>query len=184
MWCIHLLLNKLLKLDDERYDGNRFEFLETQSAQFSSSNKDHSRAAVVSNFIQVPHINQQHSWDCGLACVLMVLRARGIRCNIEELVKHCPTKSIWTVDLAYLLQKFSISFMYFTVTLEANPKFSVEAFYKDQLPNDLGRVNMLFQKAREAGIRIECRSVSGNEIADLILSGKYIAIALVDQYKL
>lgn len=38
--------------------------------------------------------------------------------------------SIWTVDLAYLLQKFSIRFSYLTVTLGANPKFSVESYYK------------------------------------------------------
>lgn len=38
--------------------------------------------------------------------------------------------SVWTVDLAYLLQKFSVTFSYFTVTLGANPKFSVETFYK------------------------------------------------------
>ncbi|CAI5997379.1 unnamed protein product [Closterium sp. NIES-65] len=25
--------------------------------------------------IQVPHVRQQHSWDCGVACVLMVLKA-------------------------------------------------------------------------------------------------------------
>ncbi|KAL6503755.1 Complement component 1 Q subcomponent-binding protein, mitochondrial [Orobanche gracilis] len=91
---------------------------------------------------------------------------------------------IWTVDLAYLLQKFSVSFTYCTVTLGANPDFSVETFYKDELPNDLIRVNMLFQEARESGILIEFRSVSAAEISGRILSGNYVAIALVDQYKL
>ncbi|XLU67764.1 hypothetical protein S245_026817 [Arachis hypogaea] len=40
---------------------------------------------------------------------------------------------------------------------------------------------MLFQKAVESGIYIQCRSISGREISILILSGKYIAIALVDR---
>ncbi|TXG49886.1 hypothetical protein EZV62_025761 [Acer yangbiense] len=92
--------------------------------------------------------------------------------------------SIWTVDLAYLLQKFNIRFSYFTVTFGANPNYSVETFYKEQLPNDLERVDMLFQKARGAGINIECSSIGGVEISQMILSGNYIAIALVDQYKL
>ncbi|KAK3034943.1 hypothetical protein RJ639_032343 [Escallonia herrerae] len=96
----------------------------------------------------------------------------------------CLLCSIWTVDLAYLLQKYSVSFSYFTVTLGANPNFSVETFYKEQLPNDLEHVELLFKKALEVGINIECRSISGEEISLLILSGKYIAIALVDQYKL
>ncbi|XP_052198200.1 guanylyl cyclase 1 isoform X3 [Diospyros lotus] len=102
-------------------------------------------------------------------------------CPVGDLLSN---KSIWTVDLAYLLQKFSVSFSYFTVTLGANPNFSVETFYKEQLPNDLVRVDMLFQKAMETGISIQCKSISKEEISLLILSGKYVAIALVDQYKL
>jgi len=38
--------------------------------------------------------------------------------------------SIWTVDLAYLLNKFSVSFSFFTVTLGANPQYSAESFYR------------------------------------------------------
>ncbi|KAK4487848.1 hypothetical protein RD792_003584, partial [Penstemon davidsonii] len=160
--------------------------------------------SVLSYFVEVPHINQQRTWDCGLACVLMVLKALGVHnCDIQELGELCSTTSIWTVDLAYLLQKFSVSFTYCTVTLGANPDFSVETFYKvnilshehicifrlaiciqEQLPNDLVRVNMLFKEAREAGIYIEGRSVSAKQISEFILSGKYVAIALVDQYKL
>ncbi|GER54448.1 guanylyl cyclase-related family protein [Striga asiatica] len=86
--------------------------------------------------------------------------------------------------LSHFVDKFSVRFTYCTVTLGANPDFSVETFYKDQLPNDLVRVNMLFREARKAGICIECRSVSAENISDFILSGKYVAIALVDQYKL
>ncbi|XP_038721144.1 guanylyl cyclase 1 isoform X4 [Tripterygium wilfordii] len=115
----------------------------------------------------------------------MVLSTIGINdFSIQSLAELCRTTSIWTVDLAYLLQKFSVRFSYFTVTFGANPDFSVETFYKEQLPNDLVRVDMLFQKAREAEINIQCRSISGEEISILILSGKYIAIVLVDQFKL
>ncbi|KAJ8624326.1 hypothetical protein MRB53_032856 [Persea americana] len=138
-----------------------------------------------SYFTEVPHVRQLCNWDCGLACVLMVLRTLGIdHCDIHSLGKLCSTTSIWTVDLAYLLHKFSITFTFLTVTLGANPDFSVETFYKEQLSNDLGRVDSLFQKALEAGINIQCRSISGQEISILILSGKYIAVALVDKYKL
>lgn len=38
--------------------------------------------------------------------------------------------SIWTVDLAYLLQKFSVRFSYYTVTFGANPNYSGETYYK------------------------------------------------------
>ncbi|CAI9759721.1 unnamed protein product [Fraxinus pennsylvanica] len=187
MWSLYILANKFLKPDERKNEGsagNNLEIVEPYQIK-QSSRKDERYGSVLSRFIEVPHINQLRTWDCGLACVLMVLRTLGIyNCNIQELEELCSTTSIWTVDLAYLLQKFSVRFSYCTVTLGANPNFYVETFYKEQLPNDLVRVNMLFQEARKAGINIERRSVSADEISERILSGKYIAIALVDQYKL
>ncbi|XP_021904003.1 protein GUCD1 isoform X2 [Carica papaya] len=155
------------------------------SDQPSTSGKSRGAGLPCPYMVEVPHINQLCSWDCGLACVLMVLRTMGIDdCNIQDLADLCGTTSIWTVDLAYLLQKFSVRFSYFTITFGANPNYSVETFYKEQLPTDLVRVDMLFQKALEAGINIQCRSINAKEISQLILSGNYIAIVLVDQYKL
>ncbi|XP_057523100.1 guanylyl cyclase 1 isoform X2 [Amaranthus tricolor] len=176
MWSFCVFVNKLLKLEE----------VGQKSSECSLSDYyDNERLLPRSRFIEVPHVNQVSNWDCGLACVLMVLQTIGIsNCSLHGLEKLCGTKSIWTVDLAYLLQSFSVIFSYFTVTLGANPNFSVESFYKDQLPQDLIRVDRLFQKAFGAGIRIECRSFSQEEVSFLILSGKYIAIALVDQCKL
>ncbi|XP_057729221.1 guanylyl cyclase 1-like isoform X2 [Arachis stenosperma] len=115
----------------------------------------------------------------------MVLKTIGVNDrDIQALAELCCTNSVWTVDLAYLLQKFFVAFSYFTVTFGANPNFSVESFYKEELPDNLFRLDMLFQKAVESGIDIQCRSISGREISIPILSGKYIAIALVDQSKL
>lgn len=178
MWPLYFLFNKILKTDEEEpqaSDGDGLSLVELH----------HNASFPRSYFVEVPHINQQYSWDCGLACVLMVLRALGINsCNLQALVELCRTMSIWTVDLAYLLHKFPVNFSFFTVTVGANPSYSIETFYQEQLPNDLVRVDMLFRKALEAGIIIQCRSISGEEISFLILSGKYIAIALVDQHKL
>lgn len=185
MWSLHFLLNKLLNggynVHEDVDDVNL-----VKSYNFESSlrnEKDHKEVLVQSHFINVPHVKQERTWDCGLACVLMVLKTIGIHhYDIEDLEAFCRTKSIWTVDLAYLLQKLSISFSYITVTLGANPNFSLETFYEKQLNDDIVRVNMLFQRSQEAGIDIECRSIKGDEIALFILSGKYIVIALVNQY--
>ncbi|XP_062154005.1 guanylyl cyclase 1 isoform X1 [Alnus glutinosa] len=178
MWPLYFLFDKILKTDEEEpqvSEGDGLSLVELR----------HNTSLPRSYFVEVPHINQQYSWDCGLACVLMVLRTLGISsCNFQGLVELCCTKSIWTVDLAYLFHKFPVNFSFFTVTVGANPSYSVETFYQEQLPNDLVRVDMLFQKALEDGIKIQCRSINGEEISFLILSGKYIAIALVDQSKL
>ncbi|EFJ26551.1 hypothetical protein SELMODRAFT_97002, partial [Selaginella moellendorffii] len=133
----------------------------------------------------VPHVRQLRSWDCGLACVSMVLRALGIEsCNLKTLSQLCRNTSIWTVDLAYLLRHFSVDVAFLTITLGANPLLAVESFYKDNMEADEKRVNKLFEKAPQAGIQIQWRSISGEELAMLILSGRYLAIALVDKHKL
>lgn len=187
MWPIYLLFSKILKTEDERQlkEDNLSVIESYLFDQSPCSINSISPSLSRSLFIEVPHINQIYTWDCGLACVLMVLKTVGVNnLDIQALAELCCTTSIWTVDLAYLLQRFSIAFSYFTVTFGANPNYSVESFYKEELPNDLDRVDTLFQKAVEAGIDIQCRSISGEEISVLILSGKYIAVALVDHSKL
>ncbi|XP_027164055.1 protein GUCD1 isoform X1 [Coffea eugenioides] len=187
MWPLYLLFNKFLKAEEENNQGPPGTYLNlVESYPFKlllSKERSKNDTLCHSGSVEVPHINQQYTWDCGLACVLMVLRTLGINSgDIQELEGLCCTTSIWTVDLAYLLQKFSVKFSYFTVTFGANPNFLGETFYKDQLPSDLLRVDMLFKKARDAGINIECRSINGEEIASMVLSGNYIVIALIDQY--
>ncbi|KAK7379325.1 hypothetical protein VNO80_04783 [Phaseolus coccineus] len=187
MWPIYLLFNKILKTGDEReLGGDNLNAIDPYLFQQPSSNIDsHPPSVLCSHFPEVPHVNQIYTWDCGLACVLMVLKTIGVNnYDIQALAELCCTNSIWTVDLAYLLQRFSVAFSYFTVTFGANPNYCIESFYKEELPNDLVRVDLLFQKAMEAGIDIQCRSISAEEISILVLSGKYIAIALVDHNKL
>ncbi|XP_078178920.1 guanylyl cyclase 1 isoform X1 [Carex rostrata] len=135
--------------------------------------------------VDVPHVRQMCNWDCGLACVLMVLRTLGIDSyDITDLEEFCSTTSIWTVDLAYLLHKFSVNFSFLTVTVGVNPSYSAQSFYQEQLEDDTGRVIDLFAKAIHAGISIQCRTISVHDISLLLLSGRCIAIALVDKTKL
>ncbi|BBG98017.1 guanylyl cyclase 1 [Prunus dulcis] len=127
--------------DEEESDGEHSSLVESYPCGQSSSNgKCHVAALPCSHFVEVPHINQLDSWDCGLACLVMVFRTVGIdSCDIQTLAELCCTTS----------------FSYYTVTFGANPNYSGETFYKEQLPNDLARVDTLFQKAREAGVSIQ-----------------------------
>ncbi|XP_042510281.1 guanylyl cyclase 1-like [Macadamia integrifolia] len=190
MRSLYFILDKFLKAEDDNVgvSNGGHSSLTGASLVFGRSLNvvtSHSGSLPRSHYVEVPHVSQLHSWDCGLACVSMALRTLEIEHgDLHTLGKLCHTTSIWTVDLAYILQKFSVSFCFFTITLGANPNFSVETFYKEQLTNDLVRVDRLFQQALEAGISIQRRSISGEEISFLVLSGKYIVIALVDQYKL
>eukprot|EP00897_Mesotaenium_endlicherianum_P006085 jgi/Mesen1/5504/ME000277S04718 len=143
----------------------------------------------------VPHVRQLYNWDCGLACVLMVLRAlhppqqqeKGVALKdftLKELSKACGTSSIWTVDLAHLLRCYALDVTFLTVTIGANPSFARETFYQENMEEDGKRVNRLFEKAAQVGICLQRRSVSGEELASLLLSGFFLAIALVDKRKL
>lgn len=135
--------------------------------------------------VKVPHVRQLNSWDCGLACVLMVLKTLGIDgYDIQSLGQLCCTSSIWTVDLAHLLRLFAVDVAFLTVTIGANPSFAVETFYKENMEEDGERVNKLFEKAAQVGIQVQWRSIAVQELSMLLLSGQYLAIALVDKRKL
>ena len=125
----------------------------------------------------VPHVKQTYNWDCGLACVLMVVRALGAsahHCDLRTLRQLCRTTSIWTVDLAYLLRKFGADVTFTTVTMGANPEYASESFYRDNLREDGERVDALFQNARANGITIERESLSLDAIKAYAGGGEYI----------
>uniref|UniRef100_A0A804Q0S4 Guanylyl cyclase 1 n=1 Tax=Zea mays TaxID=4577 RepID=A0A804Q0S4_MAIZE len=148
MWPLCVISEKLFRMAGD--DG-------AQGAAGSPYPDGRISLARRSYYIDVPHVQQAFTWDCGLACVLMVLRTLGIDCcdGIADLERLCRTTSIWTVDLAYLLNKFSVSFSFCTVTLGANPQYSAESFYREQLQEDIDRVDELFGKALDAGISIQ-----------------------------
>ncbi|CAO3650194.1 unnamed protein product [Cunninghamella echinulata] len=41
------------------------------------------------NWHIVPHLMQNNQWDCGLACVAMVLHSMNINTSLDELTRHC-----------------------------------------------------------------------------------------------
>ncbi|KAJ7524924.1 hypothetical protein O6H91_17G028000 [Diphasiastrum complanatum] len=146
---------------------------------------DYNEPLPHSCYVKVPLVRQEFNWDCGLACVSMVLKALGIeRCELQYLRRFCHATSIWTIDLAHLLRQFCVDVAFLTITIGANPVLAVETFYKDNMEEDGERVNKLFEKAPQAGIQIQWRSISGEELSMLILSGQYLAITLVDKRKL
>ncbi|GIL62564.1 hypothetical protein Vafri_16759, partial [Volvox africanus] len=144
-------------------------------------------ATGVQSFVHsnVPHCKQYFNWDCGLACVLMILQASGLpNCDYRILRQFCPTTSIWTVDLAHLLRRFGLEVSFFTVTLGPNPAYANESFYMENMEDDERRVSQLFVDAAHVGIAVQQRSVSSEELQSWMLSGGCLIIVLVDKRKL
>mmetsp|Transcript_50291 Transcript_50291/g.130903 ORF Transcript_50291/g.130903 Transcript_50291/m.130903 type:complete len:258 (-) Transcript_50291:311-1084(-) len=132
----------------------------------------------------VPHVRQSLNWDCGLACSEMVLRAFGVppaECSLQELRKQVPVSSIWTIDIAYVMRTFGVRFRYCTMTLGVDPTYQKKEFYRETLDTDSLRVNDLFAKAEENQVSIEHRSLSKEELCELMRPRDTLVMALVDR---
>ena len=116
--------------------------------------------------IEMKAIKQSGSWDCGIACVKMVLEAYGIDySNIPFICQALELNtSIWTIDLCYILHFFNISHTLCTKTTGVDESYANEPFYKEYFDNDSTRVNRLFREAAGEGLQCEKRSVFLHEI--------------------
>ncbi|CAI5462540.1 unnamed protein product [Closterium sp. Yama58-4] len=110
-------------------------------------------------------------------------RAAGSRetCELQQLHRQCGTTSVWSIDLVALLQRHGVGVEFLTVTISANPSFAQQPFYKENMPGDVDRVNRLFADTIRAGVHIQCASIGIQHVAWLLLSGRYLIIALVDK---
>eukprot|EP01047_Picozoa_sp_COSAG01_P029006 COSAG01_NODE_1972_length_8757_cov_109.482559_4_plen_351_part_00 len=128
----------------------------------------------------VHHIQQAFKWDCGLACVLMALRANGIHKTRQDLVKMAETTSIWTVDLAYIMRRCGLAFSFYTVMEGVRDSYSEEVFYAQDLDVDRQRVTRLFREAHSAGVDIRTSSMSSSQLAEALFEAQ-LAIVLTDR---
>lgn len=118
------------------------------------------------------HFRQRCSWDCGIACLLMVLPGR----SWEEVVEACGTESTWTVDLAFVLSRYGASFVFVTKTIGCDPSYQGLSFYSHELGRDEVRVRRLFEKAT---FRIRLAAVDPCTLTAVLEAG-FVVVALVD----
>ncbi|GFO13681.1 protein gucd1 [Plakobranchus ocellatus] len=137
----------------------------------------------VQHLLSVPLVNQCYSWDCGLACVCMVLRTLGKSCTevyTEDLDAMECGESIWTIDLAYILSRHNVPLEFYTITLGVNSEHFKKPFYQSHFNHDESRVNLLFQKAEQRGIHAQKRRVQMEELLQQVQQ-QYAVIVLVNQ---
>lgn len=132
--------------------------------------------------LAVPVIRQEYHWDCGLACSKMVLKY--LQCvDDDQFQRACwelkMTESVWTIDLAYLMNHIGVRHCFFTQTLGVDKGFKNQAFYKKHFDTEEDRVNDLFLKAEGKGVIVKKCSVSVQEIQSHLQEG-HVAIVLVN----
>lgn len=132
----------------------------------------------------VPHCTQESQWDCGLACVSMILLARGKPFGrLRDLHQLITTEDLWTIDLAYLLGRYNIpDFTMYTSYIGVHLSNSNKAFYQSSkdLSADRQRIHSLFAQAQEKGIRVAPLLLDLNDARRFLGSGRYAIIMLVD----
>ncbi|KAJ1726109.1 hypothetical protein LPJ61_005412, partial [Coemansia biformis] len=125
---------------------------------------------------------QQEEWDCGLACVCMVVRAFGHpTCTVGRLAREVETHSVWTIDLVFLLHTIlgPADFTYYTTYVGINPEHANRAFYTDALEDDEERVVRLFAKARQR-VRVAELEIPLLDLQRFLVHRRYVAVLLVD----
>ncbi|KAI9100620.1 Guanylylate cyclase-domain-containing protein [Phlyctochytrium arcticum] len=140
-----------------------------------------SSGAPSAKLASVPHVRQMASWDCGLACISMILLALGMEHSLLGLGEDVASESVWTIDMAYLLQKFGVKdFTYYTSYIGVNWQYVTKDFYRDTLEQDRRRVHSLFAAARENQVRVICLTLALDDIRRFLLSTVYAVVVLVD----
>ncbi|KAJ1796014.1 hypothetical protein LPJ59_004009 [Coemansia sp. RSA 2399] len=136
----------------------------------------------------VSKVLQQEAWDCGLACVCMLLRASGQpTCSVAQLARQAQTASVWTVDLAFLIRRNlpHADFTYYTAWAGVNPDHSQNRFYDDMLDDDERRVMQLFANARTGmSVHIVEIAIPLLDLKRFLVHRQYVAVLLVDSAEL
>ncbi|CAK4078395.1 unnamed protein product [Aphanomyces euteiches] len=140
------------------------------------------------------HVRQLADWDCGLACVEMVMRwiyrhlqeplPRDIRKRIQSVIQ---SESIWTVDLAtYLVDEFdttsSVDVWFASNVMHVNPVHQAHPFYHAEFAADVARVGPKYTAWQARGA--VPRHVPCSELMQRMKDRPSALIVLVDASRL
>ncbi len=149
----------------------------------------------------IRHIKQVDTWDCGLACIQMVIDWLNTNtCNNtqeeqevqrEWMMNSVKAKSLWTIDLVVLLQTMldldtnnsltSSSYLFCSKQFGIDESYSNYQYYKDAFSEDESRVKSLFQKAENKSLPLmRVSHMSLNILIDLVSRENVVAIVLLD----
>lgn len=153
------------------------------------------------------HIRQKQTWDCGVACLLMI--ADWLTATTTETIDECAcatdatplrasilemiaTESIWTVDLLFILQAWqencqsscssmgSFSFMFSTLSMLANEAWRHVQYYSNSFEPDRDRVSHRLEAIRPQNVLQSSTNFPLALVAECIQNRNCVAIALID----
>ncbi|KAI8084621.1 Guanylyl cyclase [Halteromyces radiatus] len=128
----------------------------------------------------VPHVMQNTNWDCGLACVAMLLGGMNLNLTLNELMQQCAVESVWTIDLAFLLRKYVGDFTYYTSYFGSRKEYQDDSFYQANFDQDELRVNRLFSIAKSSSIHVVRMVLPLDDFKRFLYCKKFAMITLVN----
>lgn len=149
---------------------------------------------------QIRHIHQADTWDCGLACVQMVMywldrnsKAAKSQDNQEKhitwMMDFVKTKSLWTIDLVILLQHMlqeassSSTYVFCSNNFGVDESYNKLHYYRDAFSADEVRVRKLFNIAENQNLPLmQVHHMSLNVLISLVSRENVVAIVLVDNH--
>jgi len=145
----------------------------------------------------IRHINQVDTWDCGLACIQMLINWLKNNCSATQeeqeeqrrwMMDFVKAKSLWTIDLVILLQNMlDLNSNNNSVYLFCSSRFGIDEsynnfhYYKDAFSEDEIRVKRLFDKAEKQNLPLlQVSHMIFNVLIDLVSRENVVAIVLLD----
>ena len=146
----------------------------------------HADVVPSSGITPAPHIRQELSWDCGVACAAMVLRHLGLT---TPRLSDIGTSSPWTLDVFYLLQGHGChSITFCTTVLGVDESHASMPFYQVGSgwdATDVHRLNFLFHDAMHVRKwKVVERSFTRSEFIAMLDDPSVLLIVLVDASRL
>lgn len=141
---------------------------------------------VEKTYTHVQHIRQVSTWDCGIACLQMVLQwlhsidaeiciedvatGRDPIVDRTNLLDRVATQSIWTVDLVILLEnllkengntndkpnRVNTSYLFCSEVWGVNIQHSTTGYYEKAFVSDSARVDMLCKEMSRLNLPVLC----------------------------
>lgn len=130
----------------------------------------------------IKHMRQCRSWDCGLACVQMVVRlCTKKKMKFQEISNLCNnTTSIWTIHLSSALLQCNVPHLITTTCAGVNQDLESLSFYRNHIAHESLEVLSLFDVSIESGIKIIERGYTAENFRTLLLTRRVVLILLVD----
>mmetsp|Transcript_12332 Transcript_12332/g.18483 ORF Transcript_12332/g.18483 Transcript_12332/m.18483 type:complete len:293 (-) Transcript_12332:103-981(-) len=138
-------------------------------------------ASLVKCLKKLPHVRQKERWDCGIACIEMILGGTKKNIDRNEILDSISTQSIWTIDLALCLHEIGVHIIFLTNTVGPSTSYRLLDFYSKQLEQDSIRVNKRFIEAESTNLVIRKASVDICYMSELLSRDACVIIILLNR---